>query len=334
MGGTAPDSINFVVLGRQETAAEFGKAGAASDITIHDKKTRDTIRTWVTPNGFPEKIQPLFQAINMAEHVVFCVDALDRFTGEQIVALDMLGMDSGILAHTYDVDEGRLESMIKGTVMEGYSRVPYTDMAEAVSDVRPSSGFVGGSPEVVVDHAFDVKGVGTVVLGRVAAGRIRKYDTLTVHPAGSEVLVKSIQMHDDPVDEASYPARVGLAVKGMRPEEIRRGDVLAAASGDVSGGSGSSSALKGGTEIELEYEPSRFYKADMTVGQGCMVSIGLQSRAAIVTAADTDIGSNKHHLGLRFEKPVVYHYGDIAVVLKPEVAPIRIAGSGSIMELV
>ena len=40
------------------------------------------------------------------------------------------------------------------------------------------------------------------------------------------IYVKSIQMHDDPVNESKSPARVGLAIKGVNADEISRGDVL------------------------------------------------------------------------------------------------------------
>ena len=35
-------------------------------------------------------------------------------------------------------------------------------------------------------------------------------------------MVKSIQMHDDNVDEAISPARVGLSLKGVKPEEVSK----------------------------------------------------------------------------------------------------------------
>ena len=54
-------SINFVVLGKQDIAADFGKKGTVTDISLYDRKESDIIKTWVTPNGFPEKIQPLLQ---------------------------------------------------------------------------------------------------------------------------------------------------------------------------------------------------------------------------------------------------------------------------------
>ncbi len=93
-----------MVLGKQDIAAEFGKKGTVTDISLYDRKESDIIKTWVTPNGFPEKIQPLLQAINLAEFVIFFVDKLDKFTGEQIIALDSLKKEKGILSHSFEVD--------------------------------------------------------------------------------------------------------------------------------------------------------------------------------------------------------------------------------------
>ena len=70
-------SVNFVVLGEQTIANDFGKKGTVTDLTVYDRKESDIIRTWVVPNGFPEKIQPLLQAINIAEYVIFYVASLD-----------------------------------------------------------------------------------------------------------------------------------------------------------------------------------------------------------------------------------------------------------------
>ena len=115
-------SINFVVLGEQTIANGFGKKGTVTDLTVYDRKESDIIRTWVVPNGFPEKIQPLLQAINISEYVIFYVASLDRYTGEQILALDMLKKKDGIISHSYEVDENRLNSMIKGTVLQNYKK--------------------------------------------------------------------------------------------------------------------------------------------------------------------------------------------------------------------
>lgn len=306
--GTSPvESVNFVVLGRQATASEFGKKGTVTDLSLYDRKESGIIRTWVTPSGFPDKIQPLFQAINLAEYVIFHVDVLDRFTGEQIIALDALKKTNGILSHTFDVDDSRLEAMIKGTVVEGYTRVEQDMIKDGMMKLPPVSR--DGPPVVTVDHCFDVRGVGTVVLGKVTSGRIKQYDTLRHYPGGHDVLVKSIQMHDDPTEESASPARVGLAVKGVRPDEIGRGDVLCA-----------EGAVDAVTSINLDFTPNKFYKGDITQNQGCLVSAGLQVKAAKFSSIDPVV--------LKFEKPLVCRTGETVVILKPESPTVRILGSG------
>ena len=302
-------SVNFVVLGKQSLASEFGKKGTETDLTLFDRKESDIIKTWIIPNGFPEKIQPLFQAINLAEYVIFHVDKLDKFTGEQIIALDSLKKEKGILSHTFDVDEAKLDMMIKGTVVEKYIQVDQDKIKEEMDKLEPIS--TDGPSEMLIDHCFDVKGVGTVILGKVTNGTIKQYDNLKLYPAGIDVLIKSIQMHDDPVTESICPARVGLAVKGAKPDEVGRGDVIAA-EGVVD--------IK--TELELDFTKSPFYKSEIAENQGCLVNIGLQIKAAKFTSISP--------LKLSFEKPVICKKGDIVVILKPESTTIRILGSGSI----
>jgi selenocysteine-specific translation elongation factor len=303
-------SINFVILGKQDLASEFGKKGTETDLTLYDRKESDIIKTWVVPNGFPEKIQPLFQAINLAEYVIFHVDKLDKFTGEQIIALDSLGKEKGILSHTFDVDESKLGMMIKGTVVEKYLKVEPDKIKEEMNKLQLLAST--DPPEMVIDHCFDVKGVGTVILGKVTGGTIKQYDNLKLYPQGIDVLIKSIQMHDDPVTESVYPARVGIAVKGAKPDEVGRGDVISA-----------ENVVDVKTEIELDFKKSPFYKNDIAENQGCLVSIGLQIKAAKFLSISP--------LKLIFEKPIVCKKNDIAVILKPESTTIRILGSGKII---
>ena len=302
-------SVNFVVLGKQNIVTEFGKKGTETDLTLYDRKESDVIKTWVVPSGFPDKIQPLFQAINLAEYAILYVDKLDKFTGEQIIALDSLKKEKGILSHTFDVDETKLSMMIKGTVVENYVKVDHDMIKEEMDKFEPITN--DEPSEMVIDHCFDVKGVGTVILGKVTNGKIKQYDNLKLYPAGIDVLIKSIQMHDDPVPESICPARVGLAVKGVKPDDVGRGDIIS-----------EEDAVDVKTEIELDFQKSPFYKNDIAENQGCLVSIGLQIKAAKFTSISP--------LKLTFEKPVVCKTGQIAIILKPESTTIRILGSGAI----
>ena len=302
-------SVNFVVLGKQDIVSDFGKKGTETDLTLYDRKESDIIKTWVVPNGFPDKIQSLFQAINLAEYAILYVDKLDKFTGEQIIALDLLKKEKGILSHTFDVDESKLAMMIKGTVVENYTKVDQDKIKEEMDKLEPLTN--DDPSEMVIDHCFDVKGVGTVILGKVTNGTVKQYDNLKLYPADVDVLIKSIQMHDDPVSESVCPARIGLAVKGVKPDEVSRGDVIS-----------EKGAVDVKTEIELDFQKSPFYKNDIAENQGCLVNIGLQIKAAKFSSISP--------LKLTFEKPVVCKTGQIAIILKPESLTIRILGSGAI----
>ena len=302
-------SVNFVVLGEQTIANDFGKKGTSTDLTLYDKKESEIIRTWIAPNGFPDKIQPLFQAINLAEYVIFYVGSLDKFTGEQIIALDMLKRKYGIISHTYEVDENRLNAMIKGTVLEKYRHAMSPEIKQEINKLQPISK--EGKTKIVIDHCFDVKGVGTVVLGKVTQGKVKQYDNLKLFPSGVDVMIKSIQMHDDPVKEAISPARVGLSVKGVKVDEITRGDYLCE---DVT--------QNVQTELELDFTQNPFYKGTISENQMCLVSVGMQIKAGKFKSIKP--------LVIQLDKPVVCDKNDICVILKPESTSVRILGSGPI----
>ena len=302
-------SVNFVVLGEQTIANDFGKKGTVTDLTVYDRKESDVIRTWVVPNGFPEKIQPLLQAINIAEYVIFYVASLDRYTGEQIIALDMLNKKNGILSHSYEVDENRLHSMIKGTVLQNYKKIDSLNIKEELVKLPPVSN--DGPAQIVIDHSFDVKGVGTVVLGKVLQGTINQYDNLKHLPSGTDVMVKSIQMHDDDVKQAVCPARVGLSLKGIKPDEVGRGDIIT---------SDESFEIK--NELEIDFKQSPFYKGEISENQMCLVSIGLQVKAAKFSSISP--------VKLILDKPVVCRKNEICLLVKPESTSVRVIGSGKI----
>lgn len=305
------DSVNVVFLGSEANAATLGKRGMQTDMTFFGRKESGVIRTYVVPNGFPEKIQPLFQSINLTEHVIFYVESLDRFAGEQILALDAMAKESGILCHAPAVDHGTLVRAVQGTVISKYKIVEPEQLRQEAGMLISEAA--AGPPAVVVDHSFLVKGAGTIVLGKVVSGVVHKYDSMRVMPSGLEATVKSIQMHDDPVESAPSPARVGLALKGISPDRISRGDVLC--------GAGYEPAVH--DTVRLDFTKTPFYKERYAANQMCLISIGLQVVAGRII--DTE------PFTLSLDRPAVHHVGERAVVLKPDSKSVRIMGSGPVL---
>ena len=304
------NSINFVVLGDSGIAAQLGKKGTATDIVIYDRKTADTVYTWTVPTG--DKIQSLMQAANIAEYAVLNVTKLDRFLGEQVMALDAVALADGFVVHSYEVDREKLKTLLKGTSLANYQFVDSIDqLKQEMAKLKPKSS--DGPLMIPIDHAFDVKGVGTVALGVVKQGTVKLYDELTLLPGKKNVLVKSIQMHDDPVESSSSPARVGLAIKGPGAEDISRGDVICAPDAlKVSSGA-----------ITVRFAKSPFFKGDLPDNHTYMISVGMQVKAAKVKLEGET-------LQVTPEKPIVYQQGQTLVLLKPDSQGTRIAGKGSI----
>ena len=304
--------MNIAVLGSNEFLNDFGKRGTLSDIVLYDRKLKDRIFTFIAPISFPDKIQTLPQVLNMTEFVVLNITQLDKYLAEQIIAINSLGIRNGFLLHSYDIDEQRFNQMIKGTALENFKKIESLEILKnEINNLHSNSK--EGDLLMPIDHSFDVKGVGTVLLGGIKQGRIKVYDKLRILPSNKEALIKSIQMHDDPVDESSSPSRVGLAIKGVSPREIERGDIIC--SGDT---------LKTAvTEVLVkDFSKNKYYTGEITDTQTYLLSVGLQIKPIKIFIKNSKIL-------LSLEKPIAYYEKQKFLILKPDSKTTRIIAEGS-----
>jgi selenocysteine-specific translation elongation factor len=224
-------NLNVAVLGAKGVAGEIGKKGTVTDVTFFElKKGTDSV-TLIEPTRYPEKLSSLFYACENSEFAILAVDAVDSFLGETIVMADCVGIDKGWIVLRNYIQPEQVKPLIAGTCLEGYGFVDYDpivmrDELLALSAEHgrvPGEGTRGTCP---VDSHFNVRGVGTVVLGSVADGYFRKHDKMTVFPLKREVVLKSIQKHDNDADDAVKGDHVGLALRGIESGELDRGYVL------------------------------------------------------------------------------------------------------------
>lgn len=84
-----------------------------------------------------------------------------------------------------------------------------------------------------VQDAYNIKGIGTVPVGRVETGKLKKGDVVIFQPASVRMNkqisgeVKSIEMHHQEIPEAVPGDNIGFSVRGVSHKEIKRGDVAA-----------------------------------------------------------------------------------------------------------
>jgi selenocysteine-specific elongation factor len=83
-----------------------------------------------------------------------------------------------------------------------------------------------GPARLYVDRVFTLRGIGTVVTGTLWSGTIGEGDELRVEPAGLDVRVRSVQVHDQTVDRASAGQRVAVSLPGVDRDQLARGHAL------------------------------------------------------------------------------------------------------------
>ena len=76
-----------------------------------------------------------------------------------------------------------------------------------------------------VQDVYSITGVGTVPVGRVETGVMKKGDNVIFEPPGVSGEVKSIEMHHEMLEVAEPGDNVGFNVRGVGKNDIRRGDV-------------------------------------------------------------------------------------------------------------
>ena len=305
-------SINFAFLGAQEIVRELGKKGTTSDLAIFDRKESESIYTWTTPISYPDKIQSLLQALNMGEYVIIHVTKFDKFLGEQIIAINSLSIQDGIIFMSYEVDEDKLKSLIKGTSLEKFVLVhDIESLKREIHRIEPKKNL--GPLLLPIDHAFEVKGVGTVALGVIKQGSLKVHDEFQIYPQNKKILVKSIQMHDDSVLDSESPSRVGLALKGIYADDISRGDIISSPGYIIS---------TIDETVKVNFEKNSYFNEIISETQTYYISIGLQIKPVKIKI--------NNNIEILPEIPFSFHVDQKFAILKLDSSKNRIVGSGSI----
>lgn len=78
---------------------------------------------------------------------------------------------------------------------------------------------------IPVQDAYTISGIGTVPVGRVETGVMKKGDNVVFMPSGAGGEVKSIEMHHEEIMQATPGDNIGWNVRGVGKTDVRRGDV-------------------------------------------------------------------------------------------------------------
>ncbi len=321
-------NITVAVIGALSYSAALGKKGTSTDITFYNiKKGEDTV-TLIEPERYPERLAPLFYSVSLSKEAIVVVDKIDATFGECLVMLQCANINKVYFILRNYIPQEKIQPLVKGTSLEQFEflsddpTVLREKLLEEAAKQKPTEIPLGEQAvgTVPVDHSFNVKGVGVVVLGVVASGIIQKHASLNVFPGGKIAQVRSIQKHDDEFDVASEGDRVGLALKNIDVEDLDRGTVLT-----------NDPLVKIASKMETQASLVKYWQ--MPIKQGMVMHVGhwTQFITAKVEAVAESSDVKKPILTLTFEKPLTYRPGDTAVLMYLEGAKLRVAGTISLL---
>ena len=313
-------NLNVAVLGSPDYSKDLGKKGTASDLTFYNLKKGETTVTFIEPSRFPERLAPLFYAVSMAQKALLIVDQINPAFGEIVIMLDCIGLKEGIVILKNYISREQIAPLIKGTVVDGYQFLEEDKnllrekfLEDAAGVASPQDAATGTLP---VDHFFNVRGIGTVVLGSLAEGSIKKHDVLMVLPGEKTAQVRSIQKHDQDFDTAGVGERTGIALKGIEVEDLDRGTILT-----------NDKTIKQVSALQAKAKLVKYWPAPLKEGMVLHIGHWMQQVPARVEAAISEEDWHEVDIKLKLDKMLVYRPGTRAVLTYPEGGKLRVVGT-------
>lgn len=296
--------------------------------------------------GHEKFIKNMLAGIGGIDFVLFVVAADEGImpqTREHFEILQALGIDDGIIAITKTdmVDEEWLELVqedirdyVEGSFLEGKPMIPVSAKSGANIDLlkeeiirkcdRESKRIE--APEMFrlpVDRVFTKSGFGTVVTGTLMDGTCSLNDEVHVFPEETPAKIRGIQTYGNDVEQAVAGQRTAINLSGVRKEDIRRGDVIAA-KGAVS--------VTGMLDVKLKI----FDSSERMVLNNSRVHLYCGSKEVLtkVILMDRDALSagEEAYVQFRLEEPIAVRRGDRFIIRF--YSPIITIGGGQILDAV
>ncbi|MBI5226049.1 hypothetical protein HY994_02295 [Candidatus Micrarchaeota archaeon] len=298
-------SLNIAVVGgtpdsRKAIASALGKKSQSEDVSFYHTVFSGKKVNIMEPTAYPDKPPSLAIALSGADFIVLLAEPSPQL-GETLVLLSALGKRHGVVVGDNDISAFMAAASLQYDVFSTLD-----DAKTKVLSFEPERK-TDGPLKAWLDHAFDVRGVGSVALGFVVDGVMHVHDKLAAQPGEQALEVRSIQQNDVDVEHAEAGDRFGIKYKGPAPDQFGRGTVL----GDV----------KVYAEIEANVVVPKYWKT--MPGKTLHAVAGFQS---VPCQVDKDLvpGQTVDCL-LKFHKPVALR-NDAVVLFDLNAKGLRIAG--------
>ena len=322
--GDVVSVLNVGFVGTDEYARTIAKKGDSRDVDSYAHKEtiegESRVLSILRPLKHPDSIRPLLSVLNVSRVGLIEVTKIDAALGECLVAFGCAGIERGIALINpeeggwVDPEQVRMLLPQAGLDWEILEDLPEPHeirealfgMSEAESADRPLV--------VPLDQHFNVQGIGTVGIGYVQSGTIKKHDEVEELPGGNPATVRSLQVMDDDVEQANSGDRVGIAFRGMKEGALAKGSLI------VHKGSDSVTAH---TTSRGSLSKAPFQKRDLSVGDVVHASVDMQFRVGRIEEIAGEI------IRINWDSPLLVRGdGESRVILvQLDALPMRIIGS-------
>ena len=172
----------------------------------------------------------LARQVNVPRLVVF-MNKCDMVDDEEM--LELVEMDMRDLLSQYEYD-GDNTPIIRGSALGALNGEPQwedkvMELMEAVDNWIPLPPRDVDKPFLMpVEDVFSITGRGTVATGRIEAGRVKVGDEVQILGLGADKksVVTGVEMFRKILDEGEAGDNVGLLLRGIDKDEIKRGMVI------------------------------------------------------------------------------------------------------------
>ncbi len=186
-------------------------------------------------------------AIDLALLVVAADDGWMPQSEEHLQILQYLGVTRAVVALTkidLATDEARAVDAVRARLADTpFAEAPIvpTSMPQGRGLDELKSAITGvlmtttpppdlAKPRLAIDRVFVLKGIGTIVTGTLAGGRLARGDVVVLQPSGRTSRIRSCQSHGNDADHVGPGTRTALHLADVGAEDIQRGDVVTVAS--------------------------------------------------------------------------------------------------------
>jgi elongation factor Tu len=164
--------------------------------------------------------------------IVVALNKVDMVDDEELLDLVEMEVRELLTKYGYDGDEAPIVRVSALKALEGdeEQQDQVMELIEAIDEHIPQPDRDLDKPFLMpVEDVFSIKGRGTVVTGRIASGIVHVGDDVEIigFEKPHETTVTGVEMFRKQLDEGQAGDNVGLLLRGIKQEDVQRGQVVA-----------------------------------------------------------------------------------------------------------